>query len=158
MKIYRYMGLNEFQKMCSGVEIVGPRFHRGCATTSTGVCFLPEVVRESDEWWLSDPLTFTPLEAYMFLFGVVEANPILVEFEVLDPSCLKKSMGIYACPEQYCRSDNPYDRYYERIAVDELCIPSYSRETFHPLRYAMVGGGTYYEIQGDVVWYPCNLV
>lgn len=121
-KFYRYMSVNEFNKMLAGRKIVGHKFPT-TRTTSAGICFLSENTSfVSDDGSVHN---MTPVECLDFLEGVV-TNDVLVEFstDVLP----KESSGAYADPFGYDGL----------ICIKEYCVPEYDRNTFHPVRYAMV--------------------
>ena len=123
MVVYRFMGKEEFSRFTAGVEIVGKHYHHA-RTTSHGVCFLPEFPCEGDEGYVP------PEYCYDFLSGIVSGD-VLVKFETDQE--LTHSRGIYAAENG-------------RFAMDELCIPSYSRDNFTALAYAIPG-------ELPAVWY-----
>lgn len=122
MKVYRFMSFKEFNKMLAGVPIVG-RKSFNARTSSSGICFLPEVVKfnSSD----GEEYEFCPSACFCFLNGIVSSD-VLVEFET--DREFQESYGIYADP---CGS------YYDCICIRELCIPEYDREILIPLRYCV---------------------
>lgn len=130
MKVYRYMSMTEFTKMSAGCDITGRRYHKA-RTESEGVCFLSEKTH-------ADGITYTPEQCLSFLAGIV-TNDILVEFETEE--VLQECHAIYA---------DPQGDYYDIIVITEYCVPSYNRETFRPVRYAMV------DYSNNADWYDFN--
>lgn len=128
MKLYRYMSINEFNKMLAGIDIIG-KTHLNARTVSVGVCFLGENTEG-----------FMPEECIEFLSGIVD-NDVLVEFSVQNAENITESFGIYAKP--FCDYD-------ETILVTEYCISKYNRDTFIPTRYAIV------ECWNHAKWYSIN--
>ena len=134
---YRYMSMDEFNKMSAGVDIVGKK-EFNCRTTSTGVCFLSEqTLCEDDE----HKAVITPEQALDFLCGIVSED-IIVEFEARQD--LTESYGIYA--SIFCSG------LYDRMTVTEYCTPSYNRDNMIPVRYGMIGRHDANRIE----WYPFN--
>ena len=148
MKLYRYMSEREFQLLTAGVEIVGKR-HFDAYTDSEGICFLGEKTSFIDEsyddekdMYVQEEHSFSPVECISFLSGIVSDDAVLVELETDAP--VRKSAGVYANP---LASD--WDAL---IDITEYCIPSYSLDTFCPLRYALVDR----RHLDDTVWYDCH--
>lgn len=127
MKVYRYMSAQELKNFNSGMEMVPAHMHHKAATTSTGFCFLPEVVclyRHKDS---GSPVkdTMSPEGSLSFLSGIV-SEEFLIEFEAPD-HLLRKSRATY---------QDPYGS--GLMEIDELCCNSYSKENFIPLRYGII--------------------
>lgn len=133
MKFYRFMSMKEFNKMSSGVDIVGKKSFE-YRTTSTGVCFLSEkiVCRDAD-----NKATINVEQAYDFLCGIV-SDDIVVEFESRQE--MTRSYGVYASIFG--------SAYFKTMVVTEYCTPSYNRENMIPVRYGMIYD--YYKIK----WHP----
>ena len=131
MKLYRFMSFDEFTKLTAGCDIVG-RKRYAARTSSTGVCFMKEEVPCRD--YVIHP------EGYLsFLSGIV-CDDVMVEFEC---NCdVTDSWGVYADPS--------FDAdYYDTFDVNEVCVPSYNRETMIPVRYYIphsLGKGTWYTV------------
>ena len=89
MKFYRFMSMKEFNKMSSGVDIVGKKSFKA-RTTSTGVCFLSEHTLCKDD---EHKATINVEKAYDFLYGIV-SDDIVVEFEARQE--MTESYGVYA--------------------------------------------------------------
>lgn len=135
MKFYRFMSRKEFNKMSSGVDIVGKESFKA-RTTSTGVCFLAEKVVCHD---VTRNYILSPEKTLDFLYGVVN-NEVLVEFNT--DIELRQSTGVYA---SLCGG------WCDTMTVEEYCIPSYNRDIMKPLRYGFV------ELWNDKVeWHPFN--
>ena len=130
------MSMREFTKMNSGCPMTNLSTFGCCRTSSKGFCFLPEEVVCIEKF--GDRYVTKPEKAWEFLSGIV-SDDILVEFEAPE-ECLQKTNGIYA---------DPLGDYYDRILVEELCTSEYDRDTFIPLRYAMVR-------YGNATWYAYN--
>lgn len=142
MKVYRYMSLNEFNKMSAGCEIIGRKSFRAY-TESKGICFLPESVRFESESVDSEFLEvcFSPADCLRFLSGIV-TDEVLVEFEAAE-GYLSESRAFYADPVNMDPDAT--------IEITELCAPSYNRNIFQPLRYGFVDRWT-----GEAEWYHFN--
>ena len=143
MKLYRYMSLAEFSKMLAGVDITGKRDFKA-RTASEGVCFLAETTVGTRSCFYTEEdsvVEFSPEWTIQFLEGIV-TNDVLVEFETQEE--VEESWGIYADPLT--------DGWYDTICINEYCVPSYNRDTFIPLRYALVDEDHIYK----TVWYPVN--
>ena len=148
MKLYRYMSFNEFNKMNAGITIVGKRSFKA-RTNSEGICFLGEKTpaetyyTEYDEndlpYSVEVNYTFTPEDCMRFLCGIVSKD-ILVEFET-DSTNIRESWGTYS---------DPYGE--DCMGITEYCTPSYNRDTFIPVRYAIPNN----EFCDGFVWYPFN--
>ena len=135
MLVYRYMSIEELNKVMAGVEISSDNKFKNCRTTSEGICFLPEIVK----FWsdsINDTVEFSPVDCFRFLNGVVSSNSILVEFETHEE--LTQSSGVYA---------DPYtDDWDATICIDELCTKSYNRDTFIPKRYSFPKEDIWYNL------------
>lgn len=141
MKVYRYMSLDEFTKLTSGIELHNNKKHNvENDTDSIGFCFLPEETTFVASNFGEDPVevSFSPMSCYQFLYGIVSDDAILVEFEALQDFSVSK--GTYADPI--------YQEWGNIIIIDELCTRSYSRDTCKPLRYCYAG---------EWQWYSLNL-
>lgn len=124
MKVYRFMSKWEFDYMIQGGIIVGCKSYKA-RTNSSGVCFFPEYLDASNgEYYWS----IFPWEYHCFFKGCSRREyNVLVEFEA-DPSIFTEAYGVYADPE---------GDYYDRMVVNELNIPRYSRDVIKPLRYSV---------------------
>ncbi len=135
MLVYRYMCLEELNKVMAGVEISSDNKFKKFRTTSEGICFLPEVVK----FWsdsINSNVEFSPVDCFRFLYGVVSSSSILVEFETKEE--LNQSSGVYA---------DPYtDDWDATICIDELCTKSYNRDTFIPKRYSFSNENIWYNL------------
>ena len=147
MKVYRYMSLNEFNKMAAGCEIIGRKSFRAY-TESKGICFLPESVRfesESVDWDTLESefqeVCFSPADCLRFLSGIV-TDEVLVEFEAAE-GYLSESRAFSSDPVNLDPDAT--------IEITELCAPSYNRNIFQPLRYGFVDRWT-----GGAEWYYFN--
>ena len=132
MKFYRFMSMKEFNKMSSGVDIVGKKSFEAYRTTSTGVCFLSEQILCKDD---EHKATINVEKAYDFLYGVV-SNDIVVEFECRQK--MTESYGIYAS------IFGP-----DTMVVTEYCVPSYNRDNMIPVRYGTIDDWL-------IEWHPFN--
>ena len=86
MKLYRYMSIEEFIKMCGGIHLTYTKDPtRKTRSNSKGFCFIGEnttftVYYETEEGFESEDYTFTPERCYDFLSGIVSRD-MLVEFQ-----------------------------------------------------------------------------
>lgn len=138
MKIYRFMSIEELNKLLAGVELVNESKHKGSRTSSEGFCFLPSLtvvmVDDYSEKYLTEDgyepkrVCFAPHKCLSFLSGIVSEDA-LVEFETTPNSHIKTSWGTYADPTT--------DEWGAYIDIVEYCSPSYSRETLTPVKYAL---------------------
>lgn len=135
MFVYRYMRLEELNKIMAGIEICSHKKFKKYNTTSEGICFLPSVVKFYSES-IRDSVEFSPTSCFSFLQGIISSDSILVEFETFEK--LNTSTGCYADPFT--------DDCDAVICIDELCINSYSRETFIPKRYSFAGEDAWYNL------------
>lgn len=147
MKLYRYMSKEEFQKMSSGMPMVPRRGHFAARTVSKGFCFLGEKTTFEASRWDEDcnfdgyeTVIFTPEKCLAFLNGIVDAD-ILVEFEAEETE-IAKSWGTYS---------NPIDQE-DTMDIIEYCTPTYDRDRFVPLRYAIPHDAC----PNQFNWYPFN--
>lgn len=116
MKLFRFMGLGEFQKYCNGETLINNTNHKenGQASNSIGFCFFniadykPEIMLHS-------------------LTGVANVS-ICVIFETKREN-IRKSKG------RYSRAINEYER--ESFIAKEYCTTTYSKDTFKLLEYAI---------------------
>lgn len=116
MKLFRFMGLGEFQKYCNGETLINNTNHKenGQASNSIGFCFFniadykPEIMLHS-------------------LTGVANVS-ICVIFETKREN-IRKSKG------RYSRAINEYER--ESFIAKEYCTTTYSLDTFKILQYAI---------------------
>ena len=92
MKLYRYMSIEEFIKMCGGIHLtytgILTENITGLLTNSIGFCFLGEnttfvVNGMTEEGFELGTYTYTPENCEWFLGGVVSPD-ILVEFQATD--------------------------------------------------------------------------
>lgn len=122
MSYFRFMSMNEFQKLTSGMTLSHCKNSFKARTESVGFCFLNSV-------------EFSVEYSHMFLVGIV-SDDVVVEFECNTE--LTESVGIYA---------NPCGNYYDIMTVKEYCVRSYSRDTMKPIRYGFVTFGkvTWYD-------------
>lgn len=135
MLVYRYMSLEELHKVTAGVIMHNRNNFTHNATNSRGFCFLPESVKFWSES-LQQEVTYTPVDCFRFLYGVVKEDSVLVEFETEEK--LNNSYGIYADPLT--------DDWDATISIDELCIDSYDRDSFIPRRFCYPGDEKWYEL------------
>lgn len=142
MKLYRYMCMDEFNKMSHGCDIVGKKSFKA-RTSSNGICFLgADTVFENAYYddekgiFCTEDIHFDPVQCYMFLRGIV-SDDIIVEFEA-DASLVSESEGVY------CNPLNPD----ECTVMTEYCMPSYNIDRIKPLRYGFVENAI------SVEWYP----
>ena len=120
MKFYRFMSMKEFNKMSSGVDIVGKKSFKA-RTTSTAVCFLSEHTLCKDD---EHKATINVEKAYDFLYGIV-SDDIVVEFEARQE--MTESYGVYTS------IFGP-----DTMVMTEYCTPSYNRNNMIPVRYGMI--------------------
>lgn len=143
-KVYRFMSLKELEKITSGMELthVG-RFN--ARTDSEGFCFLPEKVKFTFE---GEENVWKPEWCISFLYGIV-TNDALVEFEISDSTFEKMhaGWGTYAVPD--CLTDEWSATV--TMCIDEFSVKKYSRDTFKPVKYAMVD-----DVYGNATWYSFN--
>lgn len=121
MKVYRYMSMNEFKKFVAGYTLT--KNERGCRNRWSGELnpmfyFLPEVTNVGNMEWDRD---FPALEAYRCFYGGIVTEDVLVEFET--SVVMEETSGNYL------------DWYGDEVYADELCVPTYGRTRFIPLRY-----------------------
>lgn len=86
MKLYRFMSLEEFEKMSVGIPIKRFKTDRRFRTTSRDLCFLEKITTfyvpyETDDGrWDYDEYKFGPINCLAFLNGIVSTD-VLVEFQ-----------------------------------------------------------------------------
>ena len=137
MKLYRYMSMKEFSKLSSGCILENKNTFMKNRTSSIGFCFLPEEIKIKDK---TGEYNLTPVESLEFLEGIV-TNDVLVEF-IVNSDLVQKSNGVYA---------NPFiDEWDCYVEITEYCAKQYSKETFIPIRYAIVSDSN------NAVWYDFN--
>ena len=127
---YRFMSMKEFSLMSSGCEIVG-KSHFTARTASTGVCFLAQLTEVPGCGLINAEIAYNA-----FLRGVVSGD-VCVKFSVADDSLLRESYGVYS--GAYFTGDD-----YDVFCATEYCVPSYSRDVFTPVAYAIPCG--------DMMW------
>ena len=131
MYIYRYMSRNEMFLMSAGVDIKGKRSFKA-RTSSSGVCFLPEVITFEHTCSRDDSVElckFSPEEAFEFMRGIV-SDDVLVEFFVENADfgrLFAHTAGVYADPFNDVNL----------IMVLELCTPYYNRDMLKPVGYCV---------------------
>jgi hypothetical protein len=119
MKVYRYMSSEELKKFQKGEEILPLIDHKASGkATDAGkeLCFLPERILFKDSRGTLN--TFTPIEAYEFMSGVV-SDEFLIEFEVLNKAMFKEGSARYA---------DPYGAFFDTIRIKELRTNKYSNK------------------------------
>ena len=121
MKVYRYMGKNEFQNLLHGQTLKNNTVYssKGYRSGSAGFCFLPEIV-------VADGATFNPVESFSFLSGIVSPE-FFVEFEIIDASFFVTSTGVYRNPRAFDDA--------EMMNITELCLSSYDYRKLCPIRF-----------------------
>lgn len=67
MKVYRYMGMVEFNHMLWGADIIGRNSFENMRTTSDGVCFLTETVEGKTDF--GEEISYSAVDAYWFFNG-----------------------------------------------------------------------------------------
>lgn len=135
MKVYRFMSEKEFTLLSAGCELIHTNA-RKAKTNSEGFCFLPEKVTFSTN---GETVTFKPEQCIHFLGGIV-TNDVLVEMETSVE--LHEGYGIYADPIDL--------EWGSTIDITEYSVQRYDRDTFIPVRYAMV------DHHGKADWYSFN--
>lgn len=139
MKVYRYMSMVEFNHMLWGENIIGRNSFEKMRTTSTGVCFLSEIVEGKTDF--GEKVSYRAVDAYWFLMGIV-SDDVLVEFEVTD-DIFNHTYG------NYCHAPlNDCD-----MVIEELCTPYYNRDICKPLRYCVPD---IYDAEKPLVWFDCH--
>lgn len=122
MKLYRYMSIEEFVKISTGMDMKAYHSHFDkVATSSEGFCFIGETthVPTID----GETIEFTPQECLQFLDSIVDAE-VLVEFEADDEIDIKEGWGRYT---------NPFVT--EMMRVKEYSLMEYTEKTLIPKRY-----------------------
>lgn len=125
MKLYRLMGIEEFIKMGSGMEMESEygKFAEA-KTDSEGYCFIGENVLLDD--YDGNKKYISAKEAIINIFGIMGRfnGSVLVEFEVMDDSNIKEGYGeyIYAITDSMSR-------------INEYSMLSYNKEKLIPRRY-----------------------
>ena len=132
MKVFRFMSLKEFAALNSGEELVNTSDHRRCRTNSRGFCFLP-----SERVGYVEAMQFLPLSS--------TRDSIIVEFEAPE-NLLNKGYGLYADPDAYDGAISECDL----MGKEEFSTETYSKDSFVPLRYGIIGGRYLWDIE----WYP----
>ena len=139
MKVYRYMGMVEFNHMLWGADIIGRNSFENMRTTSDGVCFLTETVEGKTDF--GEEISYSAVDAYWFLMGIV-SDDVLVEFEVAD-DFFNHTYG------NYCHAPfNDCD-----MTIGELCTPYYNRDICKPLRYCVPD---IYRDGNSPHWFDCH--
>lgn len=130
MKLYRYMSIIEFAKICAGKDMQPFREEFGGANTdSKGFCFLGEKIKSSylDKNNNNCTFEYTPEQAIKFL---PVASEVLVEFETTEDIDIHESWGQYNNPlieEEGCCGTHIIDEYY---------CDSYNNKSLIPTRYS----------------------
>ncbi|MFR2774847.1 MAG: hypothetical protein ACLTBR_03340 [Anaerostipes sp.] len=164
MKFYRYMSLEEFDKLTRGEELVNlENFAETKNSTAVGFCFLPEwtiasgyaedvYTDEYEEMWYE--LDAVEMHSVLNTTSIFDEEKILVEFEG-DKNLFHKSEASYV---------NPFTQTLDSgISVEELCATRYNRDILRPIRYAMAnmfgveGNRKQYNDFNSVIWYAVNL-
>lgn len=125
--------------MLWGENIIGCNSFEKMRTTSTGVCFLSEIVEGKTDF--GEEVSYRAVDAYWFLMGIV-SDDVLVEFEVTD-DIFNHTYG------NYCHAPfNDCD-----MTIGELCTPFYNREICKPLRYCVPN---IYSTENPPRWFDCH--
>ncbi|MDR2833287.1 MAG: hypothetical protein LBV67_06205 [Streptococcaceae bacterium] len=128
MKLYRYLGEEELEKILHGETIEG-RYHANALTTSRNeraVYFLKDKADDKES-------KYTIFQALNFLKGVADTT-FLAEFEVSPLLNIKKHYGLYADIEKDLSGDlfdvmmNAFNT--KKIKYPEYTVASYSNSNF----------------------------